>query len=141
MKDTENIHLKVQELCDCFASTDPLKEMSDIGQAAEDEESALKWLALAALHGINSNAKKITLETGSGGKTRVKAEYRDSELPSPGDGVGNAVVEAVRKITHIDGSKGESPLALGIKDSSVNLSVKVKDKKDSRKITLEFDNT
>jgi hypothetical protein len=28
MKDTENYHLKVHELCDCYATTDLLKKMS-----------------------------------------------------------------------------------------------------------------
>ena len=28
MKEKRNVHLKVQELCDCYATTDPLKEMS-----------------------------------------------------------------------------------------------------------------
>ena len=53
MKDKSNFHLKVQDLCDCFATTDPLKEMSEIMEDQNREEAALKWLALAALHGIN----------------------------------------------------------------------------------------
>ncbi len=28
MKDKRNLHLKVQELCDCYATSDPLKGMS-----------------------------------------------------------------------------------------------------------------
>ena len=59
MKDTKSLHLKVQELCDCFATTDPLKEMSVVKNDADTQEAALKWLALAALHGVNNNAKKF----------------------------------------------------------------------------------
>ncbi len=59
MKDTGNLHLKVQELCNCFATTDPLKEMSIVKNDADKTEAALKWLALAALHGVNNNAEKI----------------------------------------------------------------------------------
>jgi hypothetical protein len=30
MKEKRNLHLKVQEMCDCYATGDPLKEMSII---------------------------------------------------------------------------------------------------------------
>ena len=61
MKDKGSLHLKVQELCDCFATTDPLKEMSIVKNGADKEEAALKWLALAALHGVNNNADQISI--------------------------------------------------------------------------------
>ena len=38
MKEKRNIHLKVQEMCDCYATTDPLKEMSEI-TADEDKDN------------------------------------------------------------------------------------------------------
>jgi len=41
MKDKGNLHLKVQDLCNCFATTDPLKEMSIVKNDAEKEEAAL----------------------------------------------------------------------------------------------------
>ena len=138
MKDERNLHLKVQELCDCFATTDPLKEMSQISAAAEEEEIALKWLALAALHGVNSNASKITLSKADDGNIRVTAEYRTAELPSPGANVGDKILAAVRAITHIDADKGKTQLALGMRDSSVDLEVKIKSKKGHEKISLKF---
>jgi hypothetical protein len=49
MKEKRNVHLKVQELCDCYATNDPLKEMSVVQNGSDKEEAALKWLALAAL--------------------------------------------------------------------------------------------
>ncbi len=33
MKEKRNVHLKVQELCDCYATNDPLKEMSVVKMA------------------------------------------------------------------------------------------------------------
>ncbi len=57
MKEQRNLHLKVQELCDCYATADPLKEMSVVGQDKDKEEAALKWLALAALHGVNQQRR------------------------------------------------------------------------------------
>ncbi len=84
MKDKRSLHLKVQELCDCYATTDPLKEMSELKKEADKDDVALKWLALATLHGINSNAKKITVTRSEDGEVNVTAEYRVAELPSPG---------------------------------------------------------
>ena len=61
MKEKRNLHLKVQEMCDCYATGDPLKEMSIIKNDEDKEDAALKWLALAALHGVNNNAEEITI--------------------------------------------------------------------------------
>jgi hypothetical protein len=138
MKDADNLHLKVQELCACFSATDPLKEMSAIKSDPDPDQAALKWLALAALHGVNSNAKKITLKESSEGDISVTAEYRKTELPSPGETIGQKVLETIRRITHIESEKGKTQLALGIMDSSIDLSVQIKDKKGSRKISIEF---
>jgi hypothetical protein len=138
MKDAANLHLKVQELCNCFTTTDPLKEMSAITADQNPEDAALKWLALAALHGVNSNAQKITLKESSDGGISVTAEYRESTLPSPGEAIGKKVLEAIREITHIESDKGKTSLALGLGDSSIELTVKIKDKNDSRKVSIEF---
>jgi hypothetical protein len=138
MRDMTTPQKKIQELCDCFAETDPLAEMAAVPRDADEEEAALKWLALAVLHGIDRHAKKISLKRYTDGSVKTQAEYRDSELPSPGPGVGGRVIEAVRQVTHIEGKKGEIPLALGIRDSSIELLVKVDKDSDSEKITLKF---
>jgi hypothetical protein len=137
MKEKRNLHLKVQEMCDCYATTDYLKEMSRVPTEKSKDEGALKWLALAALHGINQNASKVTIQRSADG-VRVAAEYRETELPSPGKAVADKIFSSVREITHIDGDKGKTKLALGIRDSSVELEVKIKVKKDRERITIEF---
>jgi len=138
MKEKRNLHLKVQELCDCYATTDPLQEMSRLPKDHDKEESALKWLALTALHGINNNASKITIRKAPDGTVKVTAEYRRSELPSPGDAVGDHIFNTVREITHIDTTKGKTQLALGLRDSSVDLRIKIKAKEGQEKITIKF---
>ncbi len=138
MKDTKNIHLKVQELCDCFSTTDPLKEMSEVKDDENSLDGALKWLALAALHGINNNAKKISIKQESNGAVSVIAEYKETILPSPGTHIASTVFEVIREITHIEGDKGKSKLALGIRDSSVDLEVSVKNKDQYKKMSLKF---
>jgi len=138
MKDKESTHKKVQELIDCYATNDPLKEMSTLSGDSDSEEAALKWLALAALHGVNANASKITLKRKPDGSVMVSAKYREGQLPSPGGEIGRKVVAAMREITHIEESKGKTALALGMRDSSINLKVKVKSEEGAEKIVLKF---
>jgi hypothetical protein len=47
-------------------------------------------------------------------------------------------MEAVRDVTHLEGDKGKSPLALGIRNDSIELQVKMKTKDDIEKVTLKF---
>ena len=138
MKEKRNVHLKVQELCDCYATNDPLKEMSDIKADTDKEEAALKWLALAALHGVNDNAREVTITRSSNGDIKVTAKYREAELPSPGSEIGEQIMGAVREITHIEGEKGKSAFALGIREDSIGLKVKMKAKKGGERVTIEF---
>ncbi len=138
MKEKRNLHLKVQELCDCYASTDPLKEMSEVKNDADLDEGALKWIALAALHGVNSSAKKITISRTPQGDVKVTAKYRTAELPSPGKNVGEKIFGALREITHIETEKGKTPLALGIRDSSLEVKITFNSEAEGETVTLKF---
>ena len=138
MKEKRNLHLKVQELCDCYATNDPLKEMSVVINDGDKDEAAVKWLALAALHGVNSNAKEVSITRFTDGEVRVTAKYRESELPSPGSEVGSKILQTVREITHIEGHKGKTPLALGIRNDSIELQVELKEKEGREKVTIKF---
>ena len=135
MKEKRNIHLKVQELCDCYATNDPLKEMSEIKGDSDQDEAAAKWLALAALHGVNDNAKEVSIRRSPDGNIKVTAKYREAELPSPGAEIGEKIINAVREITHIEGGKGKSPLALGIREDSIELQIKMKSKDEGERVT------
>ena len=138
MRDMGTPHQRMQELCDCFVETDPLKEMALLGRDEDKEEAALKWLALAILHGVDRGAKTISLERTSDGRVKAEAEYRDRELPAPGAEIGAKVIEAARQISHIEEDKGEMPLAVGIRDSSIEMLMEVKRKAGEEKITLRF---
>ena len=138
MKEKRNFHLKVQELCDCFATTDPLKEMSKLKSEPDTQEAALKWLALAALHGINAGAKKISIRISEGGEVEVTAKYREAKLPSPGTAAGENIFKAIREITHIEDASGTLPLALGIRDSRVDLDITVKKEESGQGVTIRF---
>jgi hypothetical protein len=138
MKESSSLHLKVQELCDCFATTDPLQEMAKIVGDKDPEEAALKWLALAVLHGINYNAENISLRYDKEKGVTVVAKYRKTELPTPGTAIGEKVLEAVRGITHIDNPKGKTALAFGFRNNSLELEVSMQEKKGEKRITIEF---
>ena len=138
MKEKRNLHLKVQELCDCYATNDPLKEMSEIKGDDDKEEAAIKWLALAALHGVNDNAKEVTITRAPNGEIKVTAKYRESELPSPGAEIGEKIMSTVGEITHIEHRDGKSPLALGIRQDSIELKVKMKTKDKGERVTISF---
>ncbi|MGB3212962.1 MAG: hypothetical protein WBB19_19830 [Desulforhopalus sp.] len=138
MKDAANLHLKVQDLCDCFAATDPLKGMSEIKDDSDTDEAALKWIALAVLHGINSNAKEITISKTKGDGVKVTAQYRTAELPSPGGQIAKKVIDAVRDISHIEEGKGKTTLAFGIRNSSMDLKIKSKHEGSDEQVTIKF---
>lgn len=139
MRDMGTPHQRMQELCDCFAETDPLREMAVLHADADKEEAALKWLALAVLHGVDRNAREISLERTAEGTIRATAVYGEAEIPSPGEEIGRKIIEAARRIAHIEGEKGEMPLAVGIRDSSIEIRVAVKEGDGSEKITLTFE--
>jgi hypothetical protein len=138
MKDTTNLHLKVQELCDCFATTDPLKEMSKLAKSKDTDEDALKWIALAVLHGINNNAKEITLSTSEDGNVVVTAKYRPTQLPSPGRKIGKKIISSIREITHIEKDKGKTALALGFRNNDLDLQIKTKKKNKKDIVEIHF---
>jgi hypothetical protein len=138
MKDKRSLHLKVLELCDCYATTDYLKEMSVLPGEVDKEEGALKWVALSVLHGVNANAKKIALSKGKDGQIKVVAKYRKSELPSPGTEVGEKVLNVMREITHIEGEEGKIPLAVAIRESNFEVTVKVEQDEEGETVTIVF---
>jgi hypothetical protein len=138
LRDKENVHKKVQEMVDCYATTDPLEEMSKISSDEDLEEAAEKWLALATLHGINNNAKKVTILRTPEGDVSVRAEYREKDLPSPGPAVGANILQAVRAMTHIEEDKGKMPLIMGVRNDSVEIGVKVKQKDSGELVSLKF---
>lgn len=98
--------------------------MFDLSRVPEEDEAALKWIALAALHGINSNAEKISLITTRDGNVKVTVEYRQGELPSTGLAVGRKIVEAMRAMTRIEKDEEKTTIAFGIRNSSMDLKIK-----------------
>ncbi|MFZ7111016.1 MAG: hypothetical protein ACOWYE_04975 [Desulfatiglandales bacterium] len=138
MKDKETLHKKVQEMIDCFATTDPLKEMSELDREGDVGEAALKWLALTTLHGINRNTEKITIQKSADGEVRVTAQYRPAQLPSPGLSIGEKIIETIRRIIHLEEEWGETSLALGVREGSIEVKVEVERFEGGEKVTIKF---
>ena len=138
MEDKRNLHQKVQELCDCFVTTDYLEEMSKLPSDEDKEEAALKWLALAVMHAVNAGAKKISLLQGPDGEVTVRAKYRASRLPSPGTDIGGKIIDTVREIIHAEGDKAKALLALGIRNDNLEVKVKTEKEKGGEMLTLKF---
>jgi len=138
MRDKGGFHRKVQELIDCFATTDPLRGMAELQGKQDQDEAALMWLAFAVLHGINADASEISILKSADGTVRVVPKYRRRDLPPPSPAVAKRIFEVLREITHADRDRAETLLALGIRDGSAELMVKQRRERDGQKATLKF---
>ena len=138
MRDSSNLHQKVQEMCDCYATNDPLNEMSKMQHEKDVEEAAIKWIALAVLHGINNNAEEISIEQKKAGTVKVIAEYRKAELPPPDGAISEKIISTLKDIIHVDSSQGDSTLAFGLRDESLDLHVRTREEGGDSKVTLKF---
>jgi hypothetical protein len=125
-------------MCDCYLSTEPLREMSVLKDDEDKDDAAIKWLALAILYGIDSNAKRISISASDDGEVKVFAKFRKTELPTPGKEVGRRVFDLVKQIGHFEGEEGATPLAVGIRDSSLEIGVTAAKDGDDRVVTLKF---
>lgn len=138
MLDKRSLHVKVQEQADCYANTDLLAEMAGLVREQDPEEGALKWLALAVLHGIDRNAEKISFLRDADGAITVTAKYRKTELPKPPASIGGKVFDVVKDITHIEGDKGQTQVVIGIRDSSIELEMKLDRGGSGEEVVLKF---
>lgn len=138
MKDKRNLHQKVQELCDCFATTDPLREMAKVPHEPDEDEAALKWVALAVLHGVTAGAEKIKISRRADGNVAVSAKYREAPLRSPGAHIGAKVIDILKHMVGLEEKKGKSTLALGLRESSMELKVKYDKDDGAETVTIKF---
>ncbi len=138
MEDKRNLHLKVQEMAQCYSSRDPLPAMSELAGEADAQEAAIKWLALAVLHAVGAGARKITLDLDPQGQAVVTAEYRATTLPSPGPVVAGQVLDYAQRILHLEGDKAKGLLALGLGNDNLEVQVKYEAHKGARQLRLKF---
>ena len=82
--------------------------------------------------------KKISISKSNDGEMKVAAEYRKLDLPNPGSEIGEKVIEAFRRITYLEGDTGKTPLAIGVRDGSIEINVKLKKEENGESVTLKF---
>ncbi len=138
MRESSNLHQKVQEMCDCYATNDPLKQMSEMQHESDTREAAIKWIALAVLHGINDDAEEISIQHNKDGSVKVVAEYRKAQLPAPDSAISEKILETMKEIIHADSSQGDSSLAFGVRNSSMDLKIRTREEGGESKVTIKF---
>jgi hypothetical protein len=138
---SRNYHKRLQEMCDCYLETDFRSELATMvsHKSADLEEAAIKYLGLAIMYAITERATKLSFKKKGEGATEVtvKAE-KEIELPAPQQDLAEEIVAIMRAITHIEGDKGETPLALGLRSGDLELQVKVKREEGKESFKLSF---
>ncbi len=124
MKDTTSLHQKLQEYTDCFAESDPDRELKKIsskgiaGDKTQDmTELSLKYLSLAILSGVNQASEKIFFtRKGEQNGSCFLAGENETRLPSPPTGVTGEIISILRRITGLEPDKAYGKLTCGIRN-------------------------
>lgn len=136
-----NLQQKLQEMCDCYLETDFADQLAAMsrGPSADLNEDAVKYLALAIMYGVTEKARKLSLKKKKG-ETRVvlKTDDEKIELPNPSPELFSGIIGLVRGILHFESGDGSSLLALGLRNSELDLQVKLKEKEDKTSLKLTF---
>ena len=136
-----NLHLKLQEMCDCYLETDFESQLSGIGSKQSDDidEDAVRYLALALMYAITEQAGKLSLKKkGQEVAVKIKSDKGKISLPSPGINLFDSILRIIRAILHIDSEKGESLLSLGLRSGDVEMQVRVKEKEGQASLRFKF---
>lgn len=136
-----NLHLKLQEMCDCYLETDYLAQMDHFRTkpGPDPDDEAMRYLALALMHTITEQAGKLSLKQEEGEiKVMVKKNGSQEELPPPPAVLFTKIIKMIRAILHFEGEKGESELSLGLRNGSLEMLVKLKAKGDETALKFEM---
>jgi hypothetical protein len=135
-----NLHLKLQEMCECYMNTDYLPELDKTATTGRDdlEENSIKYLALAILESLTQKAEKLIIKKQDKVEVTVVSFDGKIALPSPTNEMADTIFNVMRAITHIEDAKGESPLAFGLRNGSLDLTVKLKKKENKESLKLIF---
>ncbi len=135
-----NLHLKLQEMCDCYLETDFKTQMAAMTPivGGDIEEETIKYLALAILYSISEKAGKLKIKKKGGGMKVTVISDEKVELPPPPGEIANGIFEICRAIAHMQEDKGETLLALGLRGSRLELKMKMKKDRDKESLTILF---
>lgn len=144
--DKRNLHLRLQEYCDCYMETDFKKELeavSRMGTSADaigdPDEVALKFVGLAILYGLEESAKKISLARSDGGEVQLNVEAAGKyKLPAPSAALADRIFQVMRSITHVESEKGAIPLALGLRNDRLEFGVALDSRGGRETLDISF---
>lgn len=144
--DKRNLHLKLQEYCDCYMETDPKKGLEAISLGGKDsdvtgdpEEVALKFIGLAILYGMRENAKSLSVVKTDQGEVQFNIEAAGKyKLPPPPPPVDDRVFEVMRCITHLEAERASEPLSVGLRNDRIELAVAFDSEGGKRAMTISF---
>ena len=127
-------------MCECYMNTDYLPELDKTVRSGGDdlEENSIKYLALAILESLTQKAEKLTIKKDDKIQVTVAAFDGKIALPAPTNEMADTIFKVIRAITHIEDAKGESPLAFGLRNGNLDLTVKLKKKENKESLKLIF---
>jgi hypothetical protein len=145
IKDDRSYHLRLQEFCDCFMETDFRKELERASKGVsgdpggDPDELALKFLGLTLLYGANEEAKKISLQKSKQGKVLFSVEARGNyQIVPPSGHLADKIFSVARSMVHLDKDQGKIPFSLGLRNSSLEISLEFARKAGEESLVFVF---
>lgn len=137
-----NLHMRLQEMCDCYLETDFAKQLDAMVKAPsrDIEEEGVKYLALAIMYGVNERVEKLKMKKKKDGSLKASMVMGDEKisLPLPSVELFDRIVAIIREILHFEEDGGQLPLVLGLRDSQIELLVNLKFKGDEVSLKFSF---
>lgn len=136
-----SLQQKLQEMCDCYLETDFAAQLDAMTRkpSADLKEDAVKYLSLTLMYGLTEKARKVTLKRkGDKIRARIKAVEQKITLPQPAADLFDSVIDLVRGILHFESGGGSSLLVLGLRNSQLDLRVKLKEQEEKTSLTFAF---
>ncbi len=133
-------HLKLQEMCDCYLETDFSRQLKVMvsSQSTDLMEDGFKYLALVLLEAITEKASALVLRKEDNRVNVTLKGAAHKELPSPAPEIMDAIITIMGDILHLEEGKGKSPLTLGLKNSRLDLLVRMKKDNGEESLAIEF---
>ncbi len=134
MKDLNSLHARLQEYNNCFAESDPKRELREIasrgiaGETTQDmTDLALKYLSLSILAGVDAEAEKVFYARNGemNGSCFLAAGREETRLPTPPTGVTREIIGILRRIAGLEPDKAYGSLVCGIRDDRLVMDVGV----------------
>ena len=104
------------------------------------EEDAVKYLSLAIMYGVTDRAAKLKMKKKKDGSVKATLVVDDEKvsLPPPSADLFDRMAAVIRAILHFEEGGGELPLVLGLRNSQLQLGIKLKEKENETSLKISF---